>query len=105
MKEKIISDSDKINLSLKEESHFFDRKAKEIDGKKIQKIATAFANSDGGDFIIGIKDDKDEPMVDKRWSGYPDKESFNKVFQNIMEIKPNILLHSFLIQYRKHTHC
>lgn len=90
MKEKILDLKDVIELSNKQESHFFDRKAKEIDGKKIQKIATAFANSDGGDFIVGIKDDKDEPVPTKRWDGEFRKEDYNKVFQNLMEVKPSI---------------
>jgi ATP-dependent DNA helicase RecG len=90
MKEKNVTEIDKLNLSNRQESHFFDRKAKEIDGKKIQKISVAFANSDGGDFIVGVKDDKDEPIPENRWSGADDKEYFNKVFQNILEIKPTI---------------
>lgn len=90
MKEKDITDKDKLDLSIRQESHFFDRKAKEIDGKKIQKIAVAFANADGGDFIIGIKDDNDESDPNKRWVGADNKEYFNKVFQNILEIRPNI---------------
>lgn len=90
MKEKTVNETDKLSLASKQESHFFDRKAKEIDGKKIQKIAVAFANSDGGDFVIGIKDDKDENIPEKRWAGADDKEYFNKVFQNILEIKPTI---------------
>lgn len=90
MKEKVLDLNDVIQLSSRQESHFYDRKAKAIDGKKIQKIATAFANADGGDFIIGIKDDKDETDPSKRWDGEVNKEEFNKVFQNIMEIKPSI---------------
>lgn len=79
-----------LDLSTRQEGHFYDRKAKEIDGKKIQKIACAFANADGGDFIVGIKDDKDAPNPDKRWSGFMTKEEFNFVFQNLMEIKPSV---------------
>jgi ATP-dependent DNA helicase RecG len=90
MKQKEVSDKDKLELSNRQEGHFFDRKAKEIDGKKIQKIAVAFANADGGDFIIGIKDDGDELEPNKRWNGSDNKEYFNKVFQNILEIKPSI---------------
>lgn len=90
MKEKVLDLNDVLQLSNRQESHFYDRKAKAIDGKKIQKIATAFANADGGDFIIGIKDDKDEADPSKRWDGEINKEEFNKVFQNIMEIKPSI---------------
>lgn len=90
MKEKIVNEADIFKLASRQESHFYDRKAKEIDGKKIQKISVAFANSDGGDFIVGIKDDKDEPNPVKRWAGADDKEYFNKVFQNILVIKPTI---------------
>jgi len=90
MKEKTLTQQDIDDLSLRQESHFYDKKAKAIDGRKVQKIATAFANADGGDFIIGIKDDKDEPDYTKRWDGETIKEEFNKVFQNIMEIKPSI---------------
>lgn len=90
MKEKKIEAKDILELSNRQESHFYDRKAKAIDGKKIQKIATAFANADGGDFIVGIKDDKDESDPTKRWDGESRKEDFNKVFQNLMEIKPSI---------------
>lgn len=90
MKEKNILNNEVFELSTRQEGHFYDRKAKEIDGKKIQKIACAFANADGGDFIIGIKDDKDEPDPNKRWSGFITKEEFNFVFQNLMELKPSI---------------
>lgn len=69
MKDKILTEHDILELSSRQESHFYDRKAKAIDGKKIQKICTAFANADGGDFIVGIKDNKDEPEPSKRWDG------------------------------------
>jgi len=90
MKEKILDSEDILALCIRQESHFYDRKAKEIDGKKIQKIATAFANADGGDFVIGIKDDNDEPDPKKRWNGEAVKENFNKIFQNMLEIKPSV---------------
>lgn len=90
MKEKIIDENALLDLCSREENHFFDRKAKELDGKKIQKIAVAFANSDGGDFILGIKDDKEEIEPRQRWDGAENIEYFNKVFQNLLEIKPNI---------------
>lgn len=90
MKEKIIQEKERLDLSTRLEGHFFDRKAKEIDGKKIQKIACAFANADGGDFIVGIKDDKDEADPNNRWSGFLTKEEFNFVFQNLMEVSPSI---------------
>ena len=90
MKEKKISNNEILDLSSRQEGHFYDRKSKEIDGKKIQKIACAFANADGGDFIVGIKDDKDEPNPNNRWNGFATKEEFNHVFQNLMEVKPSV---------------
>jgi ATP-dependent DNA helicase RecG len=90
MKEKNLPSNEILDLSNRQEGHFYDRKAKEIDGKKIQKIACAFANADGGDFIVGIKDDKSEPNPNNRWSGFMTKEEFNFVFQNLMEVKPSV---------------
>lgn len=90
MKQKEVSPTDIRELSLRQEGHFYDRKSKEIDGKKIQKISVALANADGGDFVVGIKDDKEESDPAKRWSGATNMEYYNKVFQNILEIRPNI---------------
>ncbi len=90
MREKELSQEDVLKLASREEGHFYDRKSKGIEGRKIQKIACAFANADGGDFIIGIKDDKDESDPGKRWVGYQVKEELNFVFQNLLEIKPSI---------------
>jgi len=90
MKERIVSEQEILNFSEREESHFYDNKAFGIEGKKIQKIAVAFANADGGEFVIGIQDKKDEPDPSKRWQGISDKELFNPVFQNLLEITPSI---------------
>ncbi len=84
-----ISQADYIVLAEKEESHFFDHKARAISGKKIQKIATAFANADGGDFIIGIADVSETLFVDQRWEGSI-PESFNGHLQALNEIKPSL---------------
>lgn len=75
----------------RDESHFFDYKSSNVDGKKIQKIAVAFANADGGEFIIGIADKKENLDPQKRWQGLPDIESFNHVFQNLSVISPSII--------------
>lgn len=90
MRTRNLTPDEVLFFSTKQESHFFDRKSKNVDGKKIQKIAVAFANSDGGDFIIGIKDEKEEPEARNRWDGATDLEYFNFVFQNLMEINPSI---------------
>jgi ATP-dependent DNA helicase RecG len=55
-----------VHLASQKESH---RKAADISGKKVQKIAVAFANADGGEFIIGVADDKGAPEPEKAWRG------------------------------------
>lgn len=47
-----LSDSEALELCMKEEDHTFDKKAFGINGKKVQKIGCAFANSDGGTLVI-----------------------------------------------------
>ena len=79
-----------IELVKREESHFYDHKSLEVAGEKIQKIAVAFANADGGEFIIGIKDSKESSIPKERWQGIESKEQFNFVFQNLNEISPTI---------------
>jgi len=101
MKERLLAEQEVLDYSKRQESHFFDRKSKEISGKQIQKISVAFANSDGGEFIIGIKDDRDEPNPHKRWSGSLDKEYFNTVFQNLMEILPTLPFSAEFLQNPK----
>lgn len=77
-------------FSNKEEDHFYDKKALEIDGRKVQKIAVALANADGGQFLIGIKDAKDELDITKRWCGAKVIEEFNSHLQALAEITPSI---------------
>lgn len=90
MKRVTISPEDALGLALKEESHFYDKKAAEIKPASLQKHVVAFANADGGDLVIGIADDKAEPDPAKRWKGLADIEDFNGVFQVLTEITPSI---------------
>ena len=85
-------------ISDREESHFFDNKATAISGVKIQKIAVAFANADGGEFIIGIADKKDEPIIENRWEGADSIESLNGKLQALFEITPSIDLRYELLK-------
>jgi ATP-dependent DNA helicase RecG len=105
MNERKINKEETNYFAKRQESHFYDRKAKEVGGKKIQKIAVAFANADGGDFIIGVKDDKDEPDFTKRWVGEVNKEAFNEVFQNLQEISPSLVYTpEFLLDEESNTY-
>jgi ATP-dependent DNA helicase RecG len=90
MKKKEITEEEANILSNKHEDHFYDRKALAIKGAKVQKISIAFANADGGEFIIGIADDSDEPNILKRWQGALQIEDFNPHLQAISEINPSL---------------
>lgn len=90
MRVKTISSDDALRLSAREEDHFFDRKALAVDGRKVQKIAAALANADGGDFLIGVADDKDAPDPSKRWAGATRIEDFNSHLQAITELSPSV---------------
>lgn len=84
-----VSTVDALTLSTDPEGHFYDRKAAQIKGAKLQKIVCAFANADGGDVYVGIADDKDEPDPKKRWNGAPNMEEFNQLIQSLMELSPS----------------
>lgn len=90
MKIKEISKDDALTLAQRGESHFFDQKALQISGQKVQKISTAFANADGGEFIIGIIDAGDEQDPTKRWAGASKIEDFNSHLQAMSEITPTL---------------
>ncbi|MBW2142586.1 MAG: putative DNA binding domain-containing protein [Deltaproteobacteria bacterium] len=85
-----ITEDEANDFSTRQESHFFDRKSASIKGKKIQKISVAFANADGGEFVIGISDDKDEPNPKNRWKGTTHIEELNSHLQVIFEIAPTL---------------
>lgn len=84
-----VSIADALALSSQPEGHFYDRKAAQIKGAKLQKIVCAFANADGGDVYVGIADDKDQADPEKRWVGAPNMEEFNQLIQSLMELNPS----------------
>lgn len=90
MKVRKITAEDASFYCSREEDQYFDRKAKALSGQKIQKIAVALANSDGGEFIIGIRDEKDEMAPSKRWDGFEKIEDFNQLLQSLIEINPTL---------------
>ena len=90
--------ADALALIQKEESHFFDLKSKDVSGKNIQKIAVAFANADGGQFLVGVADESDEPDPEKRWNGFTDLEKMNGILQAIFTITPSVdVRYEFLV--------
>jgi ATP-dependent DNA helicase RecG len=74
----------------REEDHFFDRKGIGLKPAKLEKYAVSFANSEGGEVIIGIKDAKEEPDWSKRWNGNPSVEDFNSYLQCLVNLSPSL---------------
>ncbi len=98
---RVIMEPEANEISQEEESHFFDRKAASIDGKKVQKIAVAFANADDGEFMIGIADDQDEADPTKRWQGVMCLEDLNGKLQAVFEIYPTLDLKYEILKAEK----
>ena len=95
-----ITNGEAIAFTSREESHFFDKKAAAASGKVVQKIAVAFANADGGEFLVGIADDKDETNVEKRWQGFPNIEALNSILQALFDIQPNLDIRYELLKHQ-----
>jgi len=88
MQTKIVSVADALSLAIRQEDHFFDKKAAAVKGAKLQKVAVAFANADGGEAYVGITDEKDEPDPSKRWNGASNIEDYNQKIQALVEVQP-----------------
>ncbi|ACL57396.1 ATP-binding protein [Methylobacterium nodulans] len=92
-----ISYDEALALCSRNEGDLFDHKAAKIEARKVEKIAVAFANSDGGEFVIGIADSKDEPDPAKRWQGAAAPESYNGILQALFNLNPAVdFRHEFL---------
>jgi ATP-dependent DNA helicase RecG len=93
MKTRNITTEEALELSKKSEDHFFDRKSSSVSGKMLQKIVVALANADGGEVLVGIADDRDEPDPANRWNGFRNIEALNGLLQAIFTLNPSIDLH------------
>lgn len=85
-----IPQTDVLHLCAKQEDHFYDRKAVAVSGAKLQKVAVAFANADGGEIYIGIADESDQPDPKKRWHGAQLIEDYNQHIQALTDIQPTL---------------
>jgi ATP-dependent DNA helicase RecG len=68
------------------EGHFGDLKAKSISPGKITKSLSAFANSEGGEIYLGIREDKDTGK--RYWEGFSNEEDANGHIQAFEQIFP-----------------
>jgi ATP-dependent DNA helicase RecG len=63
------------------EGHFSDRKSARVSPAKLSRAASAFANADGGELLVGIEDDG-------TWAGRSDPEAFNGHIQALERLFP-----------------
>ncbi|WP_329136616.1 putative DNA binding domain-containing protein [Streptomyces sp. NBC_01476] len=81
MERRTIPAADALALVEREESHFWDHKSVRSKGAVVQKIAAGLANSDGGEFIVGIEDRGSQVAGLDRWQGYQAIEDANLVLE------------------------
>jgi ATP-dependent DNA helicase RecG len=70
-----------------EEGHFLDHKAKEVSLKKISKSIAAFANADGGEVFLGIRE-IDKAKKIRKWDGFDRIEDANGQLQELNKSFP-----------------
>lgn len=68
------------------EGHFLDFKAKAVSPAKLTKALSAFANTDGGELLIGVLDSGAFPA--RRWSGFENVEEANGHIQAFEKFFP-----------------
>jgi ATP-dependent DNA helicase RecG len=98
---KHISAEDAEKILSYQEGHFGDLKSKTIGPAKITRSMSAFANAEGGEIYLGVREDK---HAGKRyWEGFADEEDANghiQAFEQIFPLGADIAI-SFLAQAKK----
>lgn len=90
MEERKISRKEAVEIINRQESHFWDFKSAAGNGRTIQEVACALANAEGGEFIVGIEDERSISGLD-RWRGFSNIEEANWIHQNLArEVDPPI---------------
>lgn len=85
-----ISEEEALALILRDESLLWDQKSARSGGAVVEKIAVALANSDGGEFILGVEDARADAGI-QRWSGFANIEESNFIHQALAgEIHPPV---------------
>lgn len=74
----------------RDESHFLDFKSAKVSGANLQKACCALANSDGGEILVGVHDQKSKSDTLKRWDGFKAQEDANSLLQSIFQLNPSL---------------
>ncbi|MEX1171817.1 MAG: ATP-binding protein [Chloroflexota bacterium] len=80
-----VSSAQAAHLLSREEGHFVENKAIGVAPKKLTKSLSAFANADGGELVIGFKENR--PGVFE-WQGFTKPEDANGHIQHLEEAFP-----------------
>lgn len=80
MPDRTIEPQDALQLIDRQESQLWEQKSASARGAAIQKIGVALANTDGGEFIVGIEDVRRGHGLDP-WQGFSCIEAANVVHQ------------------------
>ena len=88
MDKRVITLDEALTLINRQESQFWDHKSSLSKGPVFQKIASAYANTDGGEFIVGIEDASAGSGIE-RWKGFEEIEDTNPLHQALsIEVSP-----------------
>ena len=84
-----ISEAQAVTVIQTSEGQFADVKTIEIEPAKLTKTISAFANSDGGDLYIGVREEGRGAAKTREWRGFRDQEAANshlQVFENLFPL-------------------
>lgn len=96
--ERILSEKEVVSLFEIEENHFNDFKSKDIEGKKLSRTISAFANASGGDVYVGIREENDTKI--KHWEGLKTIEDANGLVQMISNLL--VVTNNYEVVFLKH---
>nr|WP_024834912.1 ATP-binding protein [Clostridium sp. 12(A)] len=98
LESKNLTEAEVISLFNIEENHFNDFKSKAIDGNKLSRTISSFANASGGDIYVGIREENRSKV--KHWEGFTSIEDANGILQMLNDIL--VMESNYVISFLKH---